>query len=42
GELDGRREQLHAEFHAVDSPGEENDSDGELLRLLLRLTRAEG
>ncbi|WP_144588342.1 GTP pyrophosphokinase [Brevibacterium casei] len=42
GELDRKMEQLHAEVHDVDSPTEDDDSDGELLRLLLRLTRDEG
>ena len=42
GELDRKMEQLHAEVHDVDSPAEDDDSDGELLRLLLRLTRDEG
>lgn len=42
GELDRKMEQLHAEVHDVDSPEEDDDSDGELLRLLLRLTRDEG
>lgn len=42
GELDRKMEQLHAEVHDVDSPEEDEDSDGELLRLLLRLTRDEG
>ncbi len=35
-------ERLHAEVHDVDSPAEDDDSDGEFLRLLLRLTRDEG
>lgn len=42
GELDRKMEQLHAEVHDVDSPAKDDDSDGELLRLLLRLTRDEG
>ncbi|WP_453984812.1 GTP pyrophosphokinase [Brevibacterium casei] len=39
GDLDRKMEQLHAEVHDADDPDEQDDSDGELLRLLLKLTR---
>ena len=39
GDLDRTMEQLHAEVHDADDPDEQDDSDGELLRLLLKLTR---